>query len=139
MRSFRFIADIATPHQRWSLWLSLVLALFGALAPTVSHALNHARGVPVEVCTSNGPRWITPNQTDAPDADASGTPPSALVWAHCPFCLLSADHAALPPRTVLFLATAAREHLNPLAEQTTFVFVAPVPPPRGPPVSGLIS
>lgn len=111
------------------LWLALLLAVFGALAPGVSQALALARssGAPMMViCTSSEARQAT---------DAPGEQESAPALVHCPFCLLLADHVApAPPFAAHFLAVP----LLPEKPAARFVFVifprfALTPPPRGPP------
>ncbi|MDD2810959.1 DUF2946 family protein [Rhodoferax sp.] len=107
----------ALARSPWVLWLAVWLALFGALAPTVSHALQWARAGTqaglVEICTTNGPRWMAlPASLAVADAvpidPASSTPlgepvlPATLE--HCPFCLLMAESLAPPTKLqVLFL------------------------------------
>jgi len=134
-------------HRPAALWLALLLAIFAALAPTVSRAMNWARGDHaglVEVCTSAGPRWMALAQ--APDSSAtpgqlsatqplSEAPTSSQILEHCPFCLLLADRAAPPPAhwPVDFLAPV--QALAPVSAPLLFLhtFTAPTPPPRGPP------
>lgn len=112
---------LTLPRARWTLWLAVWLTLFGALAPTVSHALQWARGGAaanlIEICTSAGPRWmalpgsavgnpaaftqasltgdaILGTASPAPtDTGGSGAP---AVLEHCPFCLLMAGWLAPP-------------------------------------------
>lgn len=91
-RSLRF-----TPVRRsWVMWLAVLLAVFGALAPTVSHALVAARGGAspwLEICSSTGTRSVTPGtRAGTPDGEDS----SALREA-CAFCLLNAERTAPPP------------------------------------------
>jgi hypothetical protein len=138
-----------TLHRPWAVWLALCIALLGALAPTLSHALLAARGQNnplVEVCTSTGPRWMAlgvaadfaadaSQQGSASDNDALPDQPAAVL-DHCPFCLLSVDRLApLPEAGVKFFAAPGRA-VAPQAPLTSFVvtFFAPSPPPRGPPV-----
>jgi hypothetical protein len=120
-------------RRPWAVWLALCVALLGALAPTVSHALSWARGGNaglVEVCTSTGPRWMAlpgmaerASNTPLEDAQASSSvsaltmqpdgPRPATVLDHCPFCLLFADRIAPPPQAwqaPLALAQAAAPH-----------------------------
>ena len=123
-------------HRSWGVWLAVLLAVFGALAPTVSHALVAARGEAspwLEICagTGTGTRSVAPGWLDGtPDEDK----PSALREA-CSFCLLNAERAAPPPTDQVhhFAATGAQG--GPSFWQTVvvvspFVFAAQ---PRGPP------
>lgn len=142
-----------TPAQRrWVLWLAVLLALFGALAPTVSHALNWARGGSgnlVEICTSAGPRWMVlgsvaaeaawePGAEPVLVADGPGDPATAAVFDHCPFCLLLADRAAPPPQAGAFVALALGAAVAPADWQMRLpsLSLALTPPPRGPPHFG---
>lgn len=142
-------------------WLAVLIALFGALAPTLSHALVMARGGTsawTEVCTSTGTRWVmlgpsqniahpitSPSSSATPDADLSTTPTStvspdgqeaAFSLDHCPFCLLCTDHAAPSPNALLHLFSVLGDAGAPTIRQ---VFLYPstdfsiTPPPRGPP------
>jgi hypothetical protein len=116
--------------------LALLLAVFGALAPTVSHALVWARGdaAPIEICTSAGPRWMALGQPET-NADPSSTPVSAQVLDHCPFCLLFADRAAPPPHCAVD-RFAVREDARAATPRQIFLalsFFAVTPPLRGPP------
>lgn len=146
---------MTTPHRPWAVWLALCIALLGALAPTVSHALNWARGGGaglIEVCTSAGPRWMALADTTDRAATAqletteAGNNPSALamspdgplsaaVFDHCPFCTLFADRAAPQPQAWQVTVAMVGESVAPTVPQTHFfpVFYARTPPPRGPP------
>ena len=138
-----------------AVWLALCLALLGALAPTLSHALNGVRGGNaglIEVCTSNGPRWMAlpgttePTEThqlgrtQASDSPGAVTlrpdgPLSPAVFEHCPFCLLLADRAAPPPAAWHVTVAVAGESAAPTIAWTQFspAFHTLTPPPRGPP------
>ena len=139
-----------------AVWLAVLIALFGALAPTLSHALVLARGGTsawTEVCTSTGTRWVLlgPTQNAAPppgdavasvDDDppqtsaASPQPPqAALSLDHCPFCLLAADRFAPPPHTGVPLFAMTGEAEVPTIRLTFYVPepLALTPPSRGPP------
>jgi Protein of unknown function (DUF2946) len=79
--------------HRIASWTAFVAVLMAALLPVVSHALG-SRGdaVGVEVCTSEGSRWV----------QGSGAPgePLAPLGAHgpdhCGYCTLHTDEPALP-------------------------------------------
>jgi Protein of unknown function (DUF2946) len=112
----------------WALYLALLLAILGAVAPTVSHALAHQRGqVGIEICTTTGTKFVP--------ADSSQEQESAAVLNHCPFCLLQTDRIAPPlhQQPYLFLVQGGTQ--APAVLQA-FLFVSnifPAPPPRGPP------
>ena len=136
MPAARSLTAMASPRHRPVLWLALLLALFAALAPTVSRGLHWARsdnGGLIELCTSSGPRWLAPQaQQPLPDA-----PASAQVFDHCPFCLLLANRAVPPPAHWPLNFAAPGQAVAPLPVAANFlpVFFAPSPPSRAPPVS----
>jgi len=92
-----------TLRRPWAVWLALLLVVFGALAPTLSHAVQAVRGdagFGATVCSS-GPRWLALADASAPGAPDQGEPDRAGLMAHCPFCLLSAERLAAPPPAAL--------------------------------------
>jgi hypothetical protein len=119
----------------WPVWLTLWLALFGALAPTVSHALAWAHGEQaplIEICTSAGPRWMA---LSSASEFAPSDPATPAALDHCPFCTLMADRTAPPPQP-LPLCVAAAGHadmpgLPPMVFLPAQVLAAAHP--RGPP------
>ena len=124
----------AWPHRPWALWLAVLIAVFGALAPTLSHALVLARGAasPMqEICTSTGPGWVAMHIP----TDASDEQESAPSLEHCPFCLLSSDRAAPAPDALLHLFAVSGAVERPALRQAVFAVIpfALTPPPRGPP------
>ena len=155
MSSARSTLPRIKPHRPWALWLALLLSIFGALAPTVSHALNGVRGgsaAMFEICTSAGPRWMAlpagpqadepPVTNDAALANAldawlpgTNVPTSAPVLDHCPFCLLQADRAAPPPPTGFDLFAVPGQPVAPAVRQAGFLltYFSLTPPSRGPP------
>lgn len=138
-----------------AVWLALCIALLGALAPTLSHALNGAQGGNaglIEVCTRNGSRWMALPGTTEPagitqpgDTQASDNPGGVTMWPdgplspavfdHCPFCLLLADRAAPPPQAWQMPLALAQTSAAPIPLQAYYfpAFYAHTPPPRGPP------
>ncbi|MBV5299867.1 MAG: DUF2946 family protein [Rhodoferax sp.] len=137
----------AQPCRPWALWLALLLAVFAALAPAVSHALNWARGGQpgmVQVCTSAGPRWMVLGQvqdntnladTPANSPAATDGPAHGQIFDHCPFCLLQADRSAPPPQQWSATFAVPGRAVAPAKSQTSFfpTFTAPAPPSRAPP------
>jgi hypothetical protein len=132
---------------RAALWLALAVMLLGALAPTVSRALAAARSdtAPmVEVCTSEGPRWIVLGQpADATlqtgglpqvSADFSTGQKSVLHLDHCPFCLLVAERLGPPSAASVHFFNAESGLVRP-DEQALFFnpLVTAAALPRGPP------
>lgn len=144
----------------WMRWLAVLIAVFGALAATPSHALALARSSGpawAEVCTSTGAHWMMPDKTAnaAPritGIDASADTRSGIAATpvstdftdehkslppllHCPLCLLLADHAApaSPFSSPFFVAPETLD--KPAVRPVLFFFTrfAFGPPPRGPP------
>lgn len=96
------------PH-RWIIWMTAMVVLMAALAPTVSRWLASTQSGPLalqEVCVSRGagPSVIM--------LKAKGTPAGEHVLLdHCPMCVLQADHLGLPPASLALLpiSTASDE------------------------------
>lgn len=127
-------SHLASLRRPLALWLAVLIAVFGALAPPLSHAVALTRGgtAPmVEVCTSSGMREVAaPVPTDSPDGQESAPAP-----VHCPFCLLAADRAAPAPHPWVHLFAVIGDAEAPTIRQAFFFFtpLAFAPPPRGPP------
>lgn len=126
-------------RQPLAVWLALLIALFGALAPTLSLATSGTRDsaqTMVEVCSSTGSHWVaTDASPDFPDG-----PGSSALSKHCSFCLHQADRVLPPPQALLQGFGTEGEHVAPTIGQA-FLFItlpARVPPPRGPPGRHLI-
>jgi hypothetical protein len=115
-------------HRLWAAWLAVLLVLFAALAPTVSHAIAVERGAQtLEICTSTGAKSIP--------ADSPTGPESALHLDHCPFCLHAADRVAPPPTPVAYLFLVQGGQQEAMVWQAFFYAPHPYPKaaPRGPP------
>lgn len=91
------------------LWIAMLAILFGALAPTVSHAL--AAGQPADssmmLCTVSGYQMIK-----AP-ADDSKAPADAKSMQHCAFCTLHGGADALPAAPTLALVLSTGRDIYP--------------------------
>jgi hypothetical protein len=126
-------------YPRWAVWLAVLIAVFSALAPAVSHALALNDGTApgsIEICTQEGMRFVTVDPTGSSTASPAGQQ-SVLSLSHCPFCLHSIDRVAPPPHLLpyLFLNQGGQQEAT---VWQAFFFVdhtAFAPPPRGPPVS----
>ena len=120
-------------------WLALAVMLLGAFAPTVSRALAAARSdaaLMIEVCTSEGPRWVPLASTsaDMSTADFSHGQKSAFSLDHCPFCLLVAERLGPPPAASMHFFNAESGLAPPDAQALFFVSrPSTVALPRGPP------
>ena len=117
-------------RRPWALWLALLLAVFSALAPSLSLGLAAGHGGVMalqDICISNGP--------DRPASPASPETPPAGGLNDCPVCLLAQDRlAGLPPGPVQLLVAGLLPEpprAGPLVIRR--VAVALAPPARGPP------
>jgi len=123
------------PLRPWAVWLAVLIAVFGALAPTVSHALVLARGgasLIVEICTTTGTQWVIASAA----ADSPEEQKSAMSLDHCPFCLHTADRVAPPPH-LSPIRFAARDTQREVAGEHGFFVLGHfslTPPLRGPPL-----
>lgn len=121
-------------HRRLALWLLVLATVFGALAPTLSHALVLARGESapmMAVCTSTGMGWAA----NAAAPDSPGGQESAPSLKSCPFCLLALDRAAPPPHPLVHFFDVSGAYASPTIRPTFFYVTsfALTPPLRGPP------
>lgn len=114
--------------------MAVLLALFAALAPAVSHALALERGTPlgVEICTSTGAKTIP--------ADSPTGPESVSHLEHRPFCLHTTDRVAPPPHLLpyLFSVQGGQQEAPVWQAFSFFSYRAFALPPRGPPSLGLL-
>ncbi|MCF8157131.1 MAG: DUF2946 domain-containing protein [Rhodoferax sp.] len=132
----------ATPYRiplcrPWAVWLAVLIAVFGAIAPTVSHARMLAAGhLPqgVEICTSQGPRWVAADTMPSPDGPAPTQRPTINV-DHCPFCLQTTDRVAPVPHLLPYLFSVQGGQQEAPVWQAFFYAATHTftPPPRGPP------
>jgi hypothetical protein len=124
-------------HRPWVVWLAVLIAVLGAIAPTVTHALMLATGQStqgVEICTTEGPRWLTTDAAASSD-DSNPASGSAATTAHCPFCLQTTDRVALinEPLPYPFLVQD-RQRKSTVWQVFLYATEHTVnPPPRGPP------
>lgn len=128
-----------------AVWLAVLVALFGAIAPTLSHALVQGGAAAVDICTSTGPRGVAPGQAQEATprtASASSIPAdspdgqeSAFVPDPCPFCLPATDRAVPASCALAFLVVVPGDPGEPTIWQAFFFFnhFSLTPPPRGPP------
>ncbi len=134
-------------HRPWVVWLAVWLALFSALAPTVSYAFqsvanrdaadlhavcSSAPGFAASGAAPTAPVWL---QVNAPPSDDSETPLSAAMGGHCQRCLLSIERLIALPSVEVVLDLQPETYAAPVAPPPQFVksFLEFNPPPRGPP------
>ncbi|MBK7617208.1 MAG: DUF2946 domain-containing protein [Vitreoscilla sp.] len=90
-----------------------MLAIFGlAFAPTISHALNHARGDSIfnEICTPEGMKQMSADTAD--QGDSSG-PPALNHMDHCPLCGLTAGGMVMAVASPALAEPSNLSHLLP--------------------------
>ena len=133
------LLHFALLRRAFAVWLAVLIAVFGALAPTLSHAVVWSRGgnpAWIEVCTSTGTgRVATPTPNPINSTDSHDGQESAISLNDCPFCLLSTDRVAPPPHALVHLFVVSGGFKVATVRQA-FFFVIPfslMPPPRGPP------
>lgn len=80
-------------HRRRFAWFALVAIWALALVPTVSRALAFAAGdgLWAEVCTTQGPRFVSLDERGSP------SPQATHALEHCKFCTAGFDGAAPLP------------------------------------------
>jgi len=80
-------------HTRLTSWIAVLAILLASLAPSLSQAFASGTGSNwVEVCTTQGSKWITPG-----DDGTKRAPAAAHVLDHCPYCSVHAPTLGLPP------------------------------------------
>jgi hypothetical protein len=121
-------------NNRIAAWFAIFAILLAALAPTISHAANAAKGGMswIEICTTGGSALI-----QVPQDQAAGKPAQQSVHLeHCPFCSTHGGHLGLPPANVASLPVAQGQALVPelfhRAPRPLFVWAAGQP--RAPPI-----
>ena len=125
---------------RWTIWIACFAVLMNALAPSISHAMASARGVPAtwEICRTDGSGLAAPGQPDLVVVGALAkkiTQTKIAAMEDCGYCLPHGGSVALMPSTITGLGLMGGHALRP------FLFYrAPQPlvalsaaPPRGPP------
>lgn len=134
-------------HRPWLVWLSVWLALFMALAPTVSYAFHAAASRDAAdlhaVCSSTivaatpqlaptAPVWLL---AKAPQSDDTESPLSAHTCSHCQRCLLCIERLVTLTSCAVGFTIQPETYAEPVAPAPQFVksFLELNPPPRGPP------
>ncbi len=108
----------------------LIALVFNALTPLIAAAQDRAgKGSILEFCTASGLKQIAVN------LDSKTLPSDNSQQNNCPFCLLSATHAALPsaPLTLAYVQLQPEpqpEYLPPAQPRSVHRLTAA---PRGPP------
>ena len=121
--------------HRLSARIALFAILLAALAPSISHAIASAKGVPngwMEVCTVEGAKLV---QVDAGKPAAPAPVEKSLHFEHCPFCIGHAVALGIPSTNHIELPVAAGTSVVPVlfyqASHPLFAWTAAQP--RAPP------
>ena len=139
MSKYRMLSQRLRP---WVVWLALCVALGGALAPAVSHAVQWRQdGAPGYgmVCTTVLDGAFTADANGGAPQPNGGPdrPAGAASEGHCSFCLHSCERVA-PPTCALGCALVMQSVLHTTADSCAIFYSsarALAPPPRGPPVA----
>jgi hypothetical protein len=76
-----------------AIWLAAVAVFFGALAPSISHAVGAGHSSTwVEICSLQGTKLVRVG-----DGDREPIPVTKHLLEHCPYCSLHMPSLALPP------------------------------------------
>jgi hypothetical protein len=132
-------------------WLAVWLALFSAMAPSVScafHAAANRDAVDLHAVCSSAFTGATPSnapgaaptalvwiQGDATPSADSSSQPGAEVAGHCRLCLLSTKRLVTLPSSLASFSIQPATYAVPAAPPPQFVkgFLELNPPSRGPP------
>lgn len=88
---------VCRAHRRLPTWIAALAILLASLAPSLSHALGSAQAASwIEICTSQGSKWIAEKTDDSPAAPTAGH-----VFEHCSLCSMHAPTLGLPPLPAL--------------------------------------
>ena len=84
--------------RRFAAWIACFAMIFGALAPSISHALSVSRGeIWTEICSAGRTKFVDVS------VDRGGvsepTTQDSIHLEHCPFCATHAGSFALPPNS----------------------------------------
>src|SRR4051794_18967951 len=84
-------------------WIAALAILFGALAPSISHALSAGRGEAVlsAICSASGIRM---SPVFADDAGRKPVKDGQHPMEHCPYCATHGANAALLPNAPITFA-----------------------------------
>lgn len=122
--------------HRTTVWMAFCAILMASLAPSISHVVATAKGIPngwTEICTIFGAKLVKIGD-DAPDSKLPA-PKKATHLQHCPFCISHAVSLGLPPNTDFVIPVIKVPHvLPPLFYQASRpLFAWAAAQPRAPP------
>jgi hypothetical protein len=123
--------------HRTTVWIAFCAILLAALAPSISHAVAAAKGIPngwTEICTVDGAKLVKLDGTSSSEAPAPDK--KATHFEHCPFCLHHAVSLGLPPNADFVMPSIEGSPVLPAlfyqASRPLFAWAAAQP--RAPPV-----
>jgi hypothetical protein len=123
--------------HRLTVWIASFAILLAALAPSISHAVAAAQGVPngwMEICTIEGAKLVQIDDGQ-PSRSTPGKGDKATHFEHCPFCLSHAVSPALLPTADFTIPVVEGSAFLPLlfyqASHPLFAWTAAQP--RAPP------
>ena len=91
--------------------MAALAILTASLAPSLSYALGFSGGASwIEVCTTEGSRWIQPGEEGSERA-----PSSAHLLEHCPYCSLHVPTLGLPSAAPVAPLASRPTHEPPVA------------------------
>jgi hypothetical protein len=122
--------------HRMTVWMAFCAILLASLAPSISHAVAAAKGIPngwTEICTVSGAKLVKIGG-DTPESKLPA-PVKASHLEHCPFCLNHAVSLGLPPGVDFVIPAMEGSHvLPPLFYQASRpLFAWATAQPRAPP------
>lgn len=93
-------------------WLAMLSILFGALAPTVSHAMAAAQPLTeeVQVCTMAGMVTVVLSKAQS---EKSPVPTQDHMFKHCAYCLVHGGAMPAPPVAAFVLPVIPQSKLYP--------------------------
>lgn len=102
-------------YRRWTSWMASLAILVAALAPALSHALGGWPGAGwVEVCSSQGARWVQADQVPQDSA-----PAGLQAGDACLYCSVHAPALGLPSLPAWMpLSSRLSQALPPAARAT---------------------
>lgn len=121
--------------HRMTAWFAFCAILLASLAPSISHAVAAAKGIPngwMEICTVEGSKLVQMHD-GAPSPSAPGE--KSLHFEHCPFCLNHAVALGMPPSDTVALPAVTGTSVVPLLfyHSPRPLFVWTTAQPRAPP------
>jgi hypothetical protein len=123
--------------HRMTVWIACCAILLSSLAPSISHAVAAAKGVPngwTEICTVAGAKLVKLD-SGAPESTLPAPTEKSTHFEHCPFCLHHAVSLGLPPNGDFVMPVVEGTHILPSlfyqASRPPFAWAAAQP--RAPP------